>query len=793
VPPGKNVSSGMEMIDKSVNVNYIAVTPDFMYVVPDPTKFTPIDGEYTVQNIMNNAMSNQIGAWWRIADHTTGNETGRMMVVNGFNPGAVFFRSTVPVTPNTDFLFSTWILNLFKVTGFPPAQLGVRILDQNGNILFQQTLGVEIPENTNAPEWKQIGTVINSLNNTQITVEFFSEGEAVVGNDYAIDDVALNEIIVPTFIPIKTSDKSTAVVGDVVTYSVQLTNTCTSPLTDVFFKDIIPLGLLFIPDSVMVNGVAESGVDPNVGFTLPDVAGGTTVTVTFQVRVEGIPNPNPAINIATIDYSYTPVEGGIPLTFSEESNEVTLLVEEVPGEADIAVVKQGNEPIAVPGETFSYTIVVTNFGPSDAESVLLTDVIPSSILNPEFSLDDGVTFQPWTGSLNLGTIKAEGVRVIIIRGTVDPTATGVIINTATVSSPTPDPNLDNNTSTEETPVVTVAADIAVVKQGNESVAVPGEMFSYRIVVTNFGPNAAESVLLTDNIPSSILNPEFSLDDGATFQPWSGSLNLGTIPAGEVRTIIIRGTVSQTATGVIINTAIVSSPTSDPNPENNTSTVETPIVAVAADVSVEKLANKKSACVGECISFTIIVANAGPADAQNVTLIDNVANILCRPEFSVDNGECFEPWTGSFEIGTLPAGTSRVIILRGTIKPTCSDALINIAQVTSTTPDPDLNNNTAKSRVEIKKCCCKDHSCKDHSCKEHSCKDHSCKEHSCKDHSCKEHSCKDHSCKEHSCKDCCRKGHSSKDYWRNDYWRKDYSCKEHSCKNCCCKERCRDDF
>ncbi len=241
-PPGTPANTG------PATNPYPGIAPDFTYVVPDPTDYTPIDGEFTiqnimnnarsnqigawwriadhttgnetgrmmvvngfnpgavffrstVQNIMNNARSNQIGAWWRIADHTTGNETGRMMVVNGFNPGAVFFRSTVAVTPNTNFLFTTWILNLFDVQGFPPAQLGVRILDQNGNTLFQQALGVLIPERTDAPEWKQIGTVINSLNNTQITVEFFSEGEAVVGNDYAIDDVALQEIIVPVFTP----------------------------------------------------------------------------------------------------------------------------------------------------------------------------------------------------------------------------------------------------------------------------------------------------------------------------------------------------------------------------------------------------------------------------------------------------------------------------------------------------------------------------------------------------------------------------------------------------------------
>lgn len=143
------------------------------------------------------------------------------------------------------------------------------------------------------------------------------------------------------------------------------------------------------------------------------------------------------------------------MTFSEDSNQVPLLVEEVATEADLAVVKSSVQQTAVPGETFSYTIVVSNLGPADAESVLLTDIIPSSILSPQYSLDDGVTFQPWTGSLNLGTVEAEGVRVIIIGGTVSLTATGDITNTAVVSSPTPDPNLENNTSTLKTPVAAI--------------------------------------------------------------------------------------------------------------------------------------------------------------------------------------------------------------------------------------------------------------------------------------------------------------------------------------------------
>ena len=136
------------------------MSPDFTYVLPNPETFTPLDGEYTVQNIMNNSRSAEIGAWWRIADHTSGNETGRMMIVNGFNPGAIFFRETVNVTPNTNYLFSSWILNLFRVTGYPNPELGVEILDQNGAVLYSATLGALIPVNTNAPEWKEIGSVI---------------------------------------------------------------------------------------------------------------------------------------------------------------------------------------------------------------------------------------------------------------------------------------------------------------------------------------------------------------------------------------------------------------------------------------------------------------------------------------------------------------------------------------------------------------------------------------------------------------------------------------------------------
>ena len=88
----------------------------------------------------------------------------------------------------------------------------------------------------------------------------------------------------------------------------------------------------------------------------------------------------------------------------------------------------------------TFEISIHNAGPSSAESVTLNDTIPSLFLNAEYSVDGGVTFLPWTGSLNIGTLMNQETRLIAIRGTVSTSAMSSFSNTATVVSSTPDPN-----------------------------------------------------------------------------------------------------------------------------------------------------------------------------------------------------------------------------------------------------------------------------------------------------------------------------------------------------------------
>ena len=431
---------------------YPDIFSDFTYVVPDPGKYTPIDGEFTIQNTMNNAMSNVIGAWWRISDHTTGNETGRMMIVNENDPGDIIFRTTVAVNANTTYLFSTWIMNLFRVAGYPGPQFAVRILDEDGQIMYVAQLGSEIPVNEQIPEWKEIGSTINSLENTVLTIEFFSQGEAAVGNDFAIDDISLREIQLPQFELIKSEDRSSALIGDIVTYTVTLNNNCGQPLTNILFQDFVPAGLEFVFGSVLINGVPAPTANPLIGVPVPDIPGGGGMQVVFRARAVTVPGTNPAINSASIRYAYTPMQGGIPAIYTLESNDVQLLIVSPVVNADISIVKTANTQAVQRGGTVIYNITVTNNGPDSAENVILSDVLPAGIIWPSYSLDFGSTWQSWIGSYNIGLLTNSEVFTILIKGFISGSAGRLITNTAFVTDTTPDPN-PNNSST-----VTVVVD-----------------------------------------------------------------------------------------------------------------------------------------------------------------------------------------------------------------------------------------------------------------------------------------------------------------------------------------------
>ncbi|WP_242241982.1 DUF6923 family protein [Bacillus cereus group sp. BfR-BA-01309] len=524
--------------------------------------------------------------------------------------------------------------------------------------------------------------LINQNAGTPTSVDTRSVGPA---SDGEVEDYILQVNNVADLMVVKTNSLTPVLPGQQVVYTIQVTNNGPDTAQDVTLTDDIPAEILN-PEYSLDGGIT---FQPWTGsLSLGTLLAGGTVQVLIRGTVSGTASGTIANTAVVSSTTFDP---------NLENNSDTSFVP-VGSAADISVVKTASPSPVVAGELLTYTLVVSNAGPNDAQNVTLTDVIPSEVLSPQFSIDGGVTFNPWPGTLPLGTLVNGVIVTVLIRGTVSTSATGTITNTATVDSTTPDPDPENNSSTVSTPV-NASADVAIIKTASPNPVSGGNLLTYTLLVSNLGPSDAENVTVTDAIPSDIINPEYSTDGGITFNPWPGTLSLGTLVNGATETILIQGTVSTSATGTITNTATVESTTPDPDPTNNTSTVDT-TVSESADISVVKLGIPTPVIAGQVITYTIIVSNAGPSDAENVTLTDAIPSVVLNPEYSTDGGVTFNPWPGSISLGTVLNGTSDTVLIRGTVSASANGTITNIATVDSTTPDPDLTNNTSTFETPV---------------------------------------------------------------------------------------------
>ena len=122
--------------------------------------------------------------------------------------------------------------------------------------------------------------------------------------------------------------------------------------------------------------------------------------------------------------------------------------------ADLSITKSDSPDPVVAGSNLTYTLAVTNNGPSDATGVTVTDTLPA-----------GVTFDPAISSpgcieaagivtCNLGDLANGASATVTINVTVDSSdCMSSLPNTAVVESDLPDPDTINNQASVDTEVV----------------------------------------------------------------------------------------------------------------------------------------------------------------------------------------------------------------------------------------------------------------------------------------------------------------------------------------------------
>ena len=137
------------------------------------------------------------------------------------------------------------------------------------------------------------------------------------------------------------------------------------------------------------------------------------------------------------------------------------------GPADLSLAKTDSTDPVVAGDPLSYTLTVTNNSAGPSVGVSLTDILPPEVAYLDSSPAGVCVNAVGIVTCNLGTVDAGTSVTVRITVAVRLSASGTIVNNATVFTGNPDPDPSNNDATADTTVV--AGDSGLVELTHGSV------------------------------------------------------------------------------------------------------------------------------------------------------------------------------------------------------------------------------------------------------------------------------------------------------------------------------------
>ena len=373
----------------------------------------------------------------------------------------------------------------------------------------------------------------------------------------------------------------------------------------------------------------------------------------------------------------------------------------------------GGTPITsyTPGESIEYKLTVKNNGPDNAGTVTVTDTLPAGIVPTATGSSGG----GWSCNVSGQTVTCtrpalnNGITApaITVEATIASNITGTKVNTATATVSN-DPDSSNNSATLSLPAAP-KADLGISK-AHSGTPVAGGNLTYNFTVHNDGPSDVSAFTVTDTLDSNLSyissSPSICSVAGQVLTCTGGALPGSGTPTSRTATFSVVVKVSSGyVSGAISNTGTVAVPagTTDPNSANNSSTDATNVF-VSTDLAITK-SHTGNFTAGVNNAFKITVDSQGPSNSPvgTATVTDTLDE-----DFTFVSATSPD-WSCSHSAGTVtctntavitagsPAADITVTVLVDAIS---KGSTTNTAEVSSTTPDPDLSDNASTDNVTI---------------------------------------------------------------------------------------------
>ncbi|AFZ11996.1 conserved repeat domain protein [Crinalium epipsammum PCC 9333] len=289
-----------------------------------------------------------------------------------------------------------------------------------------------------------------------------------------------------------------------------------------------------------------------------------------------------------------------------------------------------------------YTLLVKNNSTTDVAKapITVTDTLPAGI---SFVSTDTGTTTGWTCSAanqdivctNPNNLASGATSTIKLKVNVSTSVATNVVNTATASSNTPDPDLTNNTDSDPTTVLK-GVNVSLTKTHSPATFLAGSTGIYTLTASNSsGFNADAPLIINDTLPT-----------GLTFATTSGSSETGSdagwgctadgqnitctnssgLNTGSTSKVLFKVNVEPNVPlPSVTNIASLSTGSLDTNPSDNTNIQDvTPTAVPAPDLAITKTDNDFSFTTNVNGTYTLTVKNVGTiATTGTITVVDTL--------------------------------------------------------------------------------------------------------------------------------------------------------------------------
>ena len=460
----------------------------------------------------------------------------------------------------------------------------------------------------------------------------------------------------------KSSNLINANYGDIVIWTLKITNNGPNVGTGIRLKDLIPDGLIILScDDENYN--KKTGI-----LNIDSLNMGESKIINIKTLVN---KTGTFINEASVS--------GNEYDWDLKNNNDSAGINVNPS-ADLAVEILVNDTNPKFNSLVKWTLRVTNNGPDEATGVVVCDLLSKDLIY----LSSTGNYDVKSGLWNIETLESGKSVPIDIVTLVN--KTGKIANDASVSGKEYDWNLSNNYDNKSI-AVDVCADLAIKKLVNDTNPKFNSLVEWTLRVTNNGPDTATGVVVCDILPEGLISIDKS---------FNGTWNVGKLLNNQTKELTIICLVNKT--GKLVNIADIAGNEYDCNLTNNivNKSIE---VAQSVDLFVKKYVNNTSPDFGEIIKWSVVVSNNGPDIATNVQVNDLLDDGLIFVKSSSTKGN-YDVKSGIWTIDSLAPETDETLNIY--CKVNKIGKILNFVSVNSTQYDWNESNNHDNESVNAVK-------------------------------------------------------------------------------------------